>query len=179
MIITIIKAITIGRSLYGERNRGRGRRRRRLEFSKKASDQWRNSPPFSRYVAVRGLLYHESRSRLEEAKKRKRRIEMTAVGSQRTRRRRRKTSSLKLKEAKIGILLPKLSVVPPGAVSNTKPIAFYLAPTHLFVSLLLINSWMFIRKLRGRLSTGRNSTLLREATRSTDANLMIQWLIRS
>jgi len=34
-----------------------------------------------------------------------------------------KTSSLKLKEAKIGILLPKLSVVPAGDVSKTKSIA--------------------------------------------------------
>jgi len=34
-----------------------------------------------------------------------------------------KTSSLKLKEPKIGILLPKLSAMPPGAVSKTKSIA--------------------------------------------------------
>lgn len=34
-----------------------------------------------------------------------------------------KTSSFKLKEPKIGILLPKLSAMPPGAVSKAKSIA--------------------------------------------------------
>lgn len=70
-----------------------------------------------------------------------------------------KTSSLKLKEAKIGILLPKLSVVAPGGCFETDcllalspplplPSTFFLWLV-LVSSLEQINSWMFIRKLRG------------------------------
>ena len=59
----------------------------------------------------------------------------------------RKTSSLKLKEPEIGILLPKLYVLPRGLPS----MCHYSPTPHLFISVNTYKFQKFIRKLSWRL----------------------------
>lgn len=97
------------------------------------------------------------RGRGEGGRGKEERRGQTAVchGARRTKKKTGKTSSLKLKEAEIGILLPKFScVVPAGAVSKPDCPPPFLSRRWI-VSMAdspsnRQNSWMFIRKLRGR-----------------------------
>lgn len=151
-----------------ENQRGSASRRRRL------INGYRNPPsPVRPCYVEEGCITNRDAESRKRQRKGKGRIEMTADGGlpwyKTNEKKTNKTSSLKLKEAKIGILLPKLSVMPPRAVSNVKPIAFWLMPPlPPFGTDKFVDVYTEITKAT---SVGERSKIAaKEAARSTVAN---------